>query len=519
MGGDGPAGEPPAVGQHVYLAGTGQWWTGQQFGAIVVDVRGSDGTVKVRYTDGGFKRFALEEFRSLASKPEPKASLDNWQVGQHVYIAGTGQWWTGSGFGAKIIDVRKSDATVKVRYTDGGFKRFKVEELAALVTEQQAAPTMWEEWHSDSQEGQVSELRRLHDGVMLATRKGDLEHAAELKEKFEALAAKEDELQAMRSLLVEAVNRGDYMEAHKLQGLIVEKSGSPELVGPPQLHEGGAARSVLGQALQQSLDRALSGGIAGAMAMSLQIGSLMWLRTTMNYQYRYGMSMRQALSTLYAEGGVPRFYRGLGPALFQGPLLRFGDTATNAGVLAFFDNMDMGWCPIWLKTLFASSLAATGRIALLPVDTLKVVMQVEGKRGVPTLLAKWNRNGARVLFHGGVASSAATFVSHYPWFVVFNTLNDKVPNYSERPRQLVRNASIGFCASVCSDTVSNSLRVMKTCRQAGDLGYGAIVRKVIKVDGVGGFLVRGLATRITANGISGIAFSVLYKMFEEQLAR
>ena len=75
----------------------------------------------------------------------------------------------------------------------------------------------------------------------------------------------------------------------------------------------------------------------------------------MNYQYRYGMSMRQALSTLYAEGGVPRFYRGLGPALFQGPLLRFGDTATNAGVLAFFDGMDMGWCPVWLKTLYNHS--------------------------------------------------------------------------------------------------------------------------------------------------------------------
>ena len=57
----------------------------------------------------------------------------------------------------------------------------------------------------------------------------------------------------------------------------------------------------------------------------------MWLRTTINYQYRYGTTTGQALRTLYKEGGIPRFYRGLLPALVQGPLSRFGDTAANAG--------------------------------------------------------------------------------------------------------------------------------------------------------------------------------------------
>ncbi|CAK0895517.1 unnamed protein product [Prorocentrum cordatum] len=371
MGDDGPAGAPPAVGQHVNLAGTGQRWTGQKFGAIVVDVRGSDGTVKVRYTDGGFKRFGLEEFRALASVPEPKSSLDNWQVGQHVHIAGTGQWWAGSGFGAKIVDVRKSDATVKVRYTDGGFKRFKVEEFAALVSEQQAAPAMWEEWHSASQEGEVSELRRLHDGVMLATRtKGDLEYAAELKEKFEALATKEDALQSLRSLLVEAVNRGDYIgertgcRPSSWRGRAARSWPAPRSSprGAPRARRSAGPCTKPGQRPQR--------GGRGPMAMSLQIGSLMWLRTTMNYQYRYGMSMRQALSTLYAEGGVPRFYRGLGPALLQGPMLRFGDTATNAGVLALFDNMDMGWCPTWFKTLFTRSTHSDG-----PASNTRVEMR------------------------------------------------------------------------------------------------------------------------------------------------
>ncbi|CAK0863223.1 unnamed protein product [Prorocentrum cordatum] len=518
MGDEGVASAPPTVGQRVYLAGTGQWWTGRHFGAVVVDVRGSDGTVKVRYTDGGFKRFELEEFWSLASALDYDAELDSWQVGQHVYIAGTGRWWAGSSFGVRIVDVRRSDSMLKVQYSDGGFKRFMVEELSALVTEQQAAPRKYEEWGNSFREGHTSQSPRLHGGVVLPSRRRDPERTAGPEENAGALAAREDEFLSLRSLLAEATSRWDHVEAHRMQGLIVKELGNPGPADPPPPREVEAARSVFGLALQQSLDRALGAGLAGAMAMTLQVGSLMWLRTTMNHQYRYGASMRQAVSTLFAEGGVPRFYRGLGPALLQGPLLRFGDTATNAGVLAFFDGMDMGWCPAWLKTVFASSLVAAGRTALLPVDTLKTIMQVEGKGGIPMLVAKWNRKGARVLFHGSAASSAAAFVSHYPWFVVFNTMNDHIPNYSERPRQLVRNAEIGFCASICSDTVSNSLRVIKTCRQAGDLGYGAIVRNVIQADGVGGFFVRGLTTRITANGISGISFSVLYKMFEEQLA-
>lgn len=49
--------------------------------------------------------------------------------------------------------------------------------------------------------------------------------------------------------------------------------------------------------------------------MFLQVLSLMWMRTTMNYQYKYGTKTTQALKKLYGEGGIRRFYRGLGPAL------------------------------------------------------------------------------------------------------------------------------------------------------------------------------------------------------------
>jgi hypothetical protein len=87
-----------------------------------------------------------------------------------------------------------------------------------------------------------------------------------------------------------------------------------------------------------------------------------------------------ALRTLYADGGIPRFYRGVLPALVQGPLSRFGDTAANTGMLTLMDsyestrNLNVG-----LKTVSASAAAAVWRIFLMPVDTVKTTMQVTGK--------------------------------------------------------------------------------------------------------------------------------------------
>ena len=51
--------------------------------------------------------------------------------------------------------------------------------------------------------------------------------------------------------------------------------------------------------------------------MAIQVLSLMWMRTTVNFQYANGGSMKDAFRTLYSQGGVPRFYKGLLPALIQ----------------------------------------------------------------------------------------------------------------------------------------------------------------------------------------------------------
>lgn len=76
-------------------------------------------------------------------------------------------------------------------------------------------------------------------------------------------------------------------------------------------------KKSIGEILDTAAQKALRGGLPGMAAMAIQVFALMWLRTTINYQYRYGTSTMQALRTLYKEGGIPRFYQGLAPALIQ----------------------------------------------------------------------------------------------------------------------------------------------------------------------------------------------------------
>ena len=100
----------------------------------------------------------------------------------------------------------------------------------------------------------------------------------------------------------------------------------------------------------------------------------MWMRTTMNYQYRFGTSTTEAMKHLWREGKIRRFYRGYGPALLQGPISRFGDTAANVGILALLEsNTEL---PIALKTGAASITAGVWRIFIMPIDTVKTTLQV-----------------------------------------------------------------------------------------------------------------------------------------------
>lgn len=281
-----------------------------------------------------------------------------------------------------------------------------------------------------------------------------------------------------------------------------------------------AEKRSFSEILSAAGKRALGGGLPGAIAMGLQVGTLMWLRTTMNYQYRNGTSTGEALRALYKEGGIRRFYRGVGPALFQGPLSRFGDTAANAGMLSLLNsNESTRDLPVAAKTACASFTAGLWRINLMPIDTMKTTMQVHGTKGIPMLKSKFAAGGPRIFYHGALGAAGATMVGHYPWFFTYNSLNEVIPVPDGFGAKLGRNAVIGFCSSFVSDCTSNSIRVTKTMKQTFDkpITYPEAIRHVIKQDGLQGLFIRGLGTRIIANGFQGMLFTVLWKLIEEQM--
>ncbi|KAI4618305.1 uncharacterized protein J4E87_007973 [Alternaria ethzedia] len=270
--------------------------------------------------------------------------------------------------------------------------------------------------------------------------------------------------------------------------------------------------------LKGALKRALGGGLSGAAAMILQVLLLMPIRTIMNYQYRHGTSTTVATKTLYADGGIGRYYQGMGAALFQGPIARFGDTAANAGILALLQsNGFLKQLPSPIQTIFASACAAAFRMLLTPIDTLKTTLQAQGASGWGLLRQRIRTDGIGSLWWGAFATAAATFVGHYPWFAVYNFLSETItePSRQQIGWWLLRAAFIGFCASVASDTISNSLRVVKTYRQVNDtrISYTEAAKQVIRQDGRLGLFGRGLKTRIIANGLQGILFSILWKLF------
>lgn len=269
--------------------------------------------------------------------------------------------------------------------------------------------------------------------------------------------------------------------------------------------------------LVRSLEKSLGGGVYGMTAMSTQVISLMWLRTTVNYQYKNGTKFRETLKILYKEGGIKRFYRGISPALLQAPLSRFGDTASNTGMLYYLNNNDNTKnLSIGIKTFCGSFCAGLWRINLMPIDTTKTILQVHGNNGINILKDRIKSNGIRTLYNGSMGAFSATLIGHFPWFFTFNYLNENIPKQDTTIKNLSRYAVIGFMSSFTSDITSNSLRVIKTSKQTYKTNktYYEIITNIIKQDGYKSLFFRGLQTKILSNGLQGLLFAIIWKGLE-----
>ena len=81
--------------------------------------------------------------------------------------------------------------------------------------------------------------------------------------------------------------------------------------------------------------------------------------------------------------------------------------------------------------------------------------------------------------------------------------------------QLLRNAGIGVISSVVSDTFVNVFRVIKTTKQSlgskQNASYMETIRVIVAADGYRGLFARGLRTRIYANALQSVVFTIIWR--------
>lgn len=277
----------------------------------------------------------------------------------------------------------------------------------------------------------------------------------------------------------------------------------------------------LSQILAKAARKGLGGGIPGFVAGVIQVLTLMWLRTVVNYQSRYGTTFRQTLYHLFNDGGVPRFYRGISFALVQAPVARFVATFANDGCQALLASLEMTkhWGPA-RGTMISSVVVGMWRVFLMPIDTCKTVLQVDSRDGFKNLMQKVRAGKINVLYQGALALIASSMISYYPWFYSYRVLSESDLVAAAFAPGLVKNAFIGFSASVVSDVISNGIRVIKTTKQSMGsrhaVSYGETISLILAEDGWRGLLCRGLKTRIFGNALQSVLFTIVWRGLAER---
>ena len=260
------------------------------------------------------------------------------------------------------------------------------------------------------------------------------------------------------------------------------------------------------------INKAFYSSLSGMIAMGSQVSLLMWMRTSVNYQYRNGGTIKNTFKSLYREGGLLRFYRGYSMAMLQAPLSRFGDIASYSITKQYGEHYDLS---LPLQTGISTMATCMWRFVLMPIDTSKTMMQVHGNTGLSTLSNKIKTHGIGSLYQGYTGTLGATMMGYYPWFLTFGYLDKNIPKGESYILDLCRNASIGFSASLASDTISNSARVLKTIKQT-DSSQKSYLQHARSV-GFSDLVTRGLGLKIVSNGLQSAMFTVIWKYLDNIL--
>ena len=260
--------------------------------------------------------------------------------------------------------------------------------------------------------------------------------------------------------------------------------------------------------IYKSSTKAFKTGFAGG---ALQVTSLLWLRTANNYQYKHGTSLSDTIKTLYNQGGILRFYRGYFPSLFLGSSIKFGE------INAYYYSKQCNFNELE-RLIFISSVSSLLKFTFVPIDTLDIFLQVEGKKGIETLKNKVNSQGVRVLYYGLTPWITSNFISTFCWYNIHNYLDSKFKNYGKEGIVFnIKNAIIGGIASVISDSLTNPLRILKIYKQSNTnrVSYTETYKNIVETRGYKELFLRGLKTRIIIHGLQNMFFIVVWKNLEK----
>ena len=260
-----------------------------------------------------------------------------------------------------------------------------------------------------------------------------------------------------------------------------------------------------------STEKSLKTGVGSGVA---NVTTFLWLRTITNHQYKYGNSMIDTAKLLYKQGKFIRFYRGYLPAITVASICKTGDL--NAYYLVNQYNLSN-----FQKNSIISFSSCLTRLMIVPIDTLDMFLQVEGKQGFNLLKNKVKNEGIKVLYHGSSMWLTTNFIGTYVWFGVYNYLDlkfkTKITNENENTLKTdLKNGIIGIGSSLACDITTNPLRMLKTYKQSNKntITYLSSLKNIINETGIVSLFYRGLGTRIITHGLQSSLFVIVWKKIE-----
>lgn len=259
--------------------------------------------------------------------------------------------------------------------------------------------------------------------------------------------------------------------------------------------------------LKDSSNKAFKTGVTSGI---LQVSSFLWLKTVNNYQYRYGTGLVDTFKILYGNGGPLRFYRGYIPSVFVASSCKFGElNAYYYSNKFMFNEIE--------RLGFIASVSSLVKLSIVPVDTLDVFLQVEGKKGKNMLTNKIKTHGVKVLYYGLSPWILNNFIGTFTWFGVHNYLDTKYKS-NDLLNFNIKNGLIGLTASITSDIITNPLRILKISKQSNNnnLGYLQTIKHINNNYGISELFIRGLKTRLLIHGIQNVCFVILWKNLEKK---